>query len=617
MTFHIPQGGFLAAKKKNGQIKDLGDVLNQQGFMSMSFPEENVILAVKEERMGQGLWSCEKGCVVYDLDLTNQVELETQVTRTGAGEGALLLALYDRFGLGMLDMLRGAFSFALWDATKKRLLVATDFFGIKPVVYGDSNGDYMAASRIRTLLLDREVTRNINPNAVYHYLFFQAICSPLTVYSKIRRLEPGVCHLLHGHELSENRYYDITYTKIRDTNENRWQEKVFKAVEKAVGVFVPLSDHDKTGCFLSGGTDSSSIAGMYGKLSGKPAQTFSIGFHDEKYNELEYAQMAVDRFKTRQDAYFVTPSDTLELIPQLSRIYDEPFGNASVVPAFFCAQMAKKTGIDTLLGGDGGDEIFGGNERYVTNLVFERYHKIPGPLRRYALEPVLKLLPDKGIFHKASRYVRRANFKNPYRFYSYNLLAEEDNSKILSDRFQKAVNQDAFMNLAQAHYDRAAGADETNRLLYMDMKLTITDNDLRKVSQMAEAADVQVRYPYLDRDLVDFTAGIPSGLKVKYGKNRYIFKKAMEGFLPDEIINKPKHGMGLPISNWFRSEKILKEFLLDNLFYGSPLIGEYIRKSFMDHIYDAFKKDDTTPFYGDMLWVYLILELWLKETRAN
>jgi asparagine synthase (glutamine-hydrolysing) len=226
-----------------------------------------------------------------------------------------------------------------------------------------------------------------------------------------------------------------------------------------------------------------------------------------------------------------------------------------------------------------------------------------------------KLKGTGGVFHKAARYVRRANFPNPERFYSYNLLAETDNEELLTPDFMERVNPDCFMDIARSHYLRAAPAHDTDRLLYLDMKFTITDNDLRKVTQMVEAAGVRVRYPYLDRDLVDFTTTIPADYKVQYGKNRYIFKRAMEGFLPKEIIQKSKHGMGLPISNWFRTEKILSEFLSDHLFSGKPEIINYIKSDYLETLYKSFKADENTSYYGDTLWVYLILELWLRQTR--
>lgn len=620
MKPNIPQGGFFISKTNADNAIHIKKSLEENGYRTIMFEKENVVLASISEFEGQGIWQSEKGGIAYDVDLTNQKALceltGTEVTVEEAG--ACLWKLYEKYGLDFIDKLRGAFGFALWDNENKKLIVVTDPYGVRPVVYTNINGSYLAASRIRALNLVNLVSIKINPDAIYHYLFFQAVCSPLTIYRDIQKLEPGKGHCITKGNFKEFCHYDICYKPDTSRNEDYWRKSVFKEVKKAVNTFVPLSPNDKTGCFLSGGTDSSTIAGLYTNLSGKPAKTFSIGFDDPKYNELEYARIAVDKFGTDQTEYMVTPEDTLNLISELPKIYDEPFGNASVVAAYYCALAAKEKGVNVLLGGDGGDEIFGGNERYVTNLVFERYHLIPRSLRKVFLEPMLKKLEGVGgVLHKAARYVRRANFPNPERFYSYNLLAETDNEELLTPDFMERVNPDSFMNLARNHYLRAAPAHDTDRLLYLDMKFTITDNDLRKVSQMAEAAGVRVRYPYLDRELVDFTTTIPADYKVKYGKNRYIFKRAMEGFLPQEIIQKSKHGMGLPISNWFRKEKLLSEFLSDHLFSGKPEIINYIKPKYLETLYNSFKSDENTSYYGDTLWVYLILELWLRQTRKG
>ncbi|MBW1677030.1 MAG: asparagine synthase C-terminal domain-containing protein, partial [Deltaproteobacteria bacterium] len=404
----------------------------------------------------------------------------------------------------------------------------------------------------------------------------------------------------------------IRYQPDISRDESYWVNAIPREVEKAVKVHVPLSAYEKTGCFLSGGTDSSSVAGYYTKLCGRPAKTFSIGFDEPKYNELEYARIAANHFGTTQQEYYVTPQDVLTLVDKLPMIYDEPFGNASVIPAYYCARMARESGVEVLLGGDGGDEIFGGNERYVTNLLFELYFVQPRALRALLLEPLLAKLPAAGPLHKANRYVRRANMHNPRRFFSYNLLAETDPVGIFQPEYLTQVDTNCFVSLAKSHYDHAAPAHDTDRLLYIDMKFTITDNDLRKVTQMVETAGVRVRYPFLDRDLVDFTTSIPPTLKVKMGKNRYIFKRAMKGFLPQEIIKKRKHGMGLPIAPWFKTASGLSELLNDTLFSGVPRITEYVRPGFINEMKSAFEADSTS-YYGDNLWVLLILELWLRE----
>ncbi len=592
--------------------------LDSLGAETEYFKEDGVILAAWTITEGRGLWRRPEGGIAYDVDLTNITTLAKEVggDPDGMNPGKILWRLYRSEGVNFVDRLRGAFSFVLWDSKKKRMLAVTDPFGIRPMVYAESKGGFSAGSRIGILLNDEALKLTIDPEAVYHYLFFQAICSPLTIYREIRKLPPGQAVTVADGRAELFTYYDIRYQPDYGKNESYWRHAVFDAVKKAVSEHASEVDPLKTGCYLSGGTDSSSVAGFYNQLTETPAKTFSIGFKEAAFNELDYAHLASRHFGTDQHDYYVTPQNVIDLLYALPRLYDEPFGNSSVVPAYYCARLAKENGVETLLGGDGGDEIFGGNERYVQNLVFALYQRLPAMVRRKMFEPLLGKLPDMPFIYQAKRYVRRSNFPNPKRFFSYNLLAEIDAQDIFQEDFTKSIDTDCFLNLARELYQTAAPAHDTDRLLYIDMKFTITDNDLRKVTRMAEVAGVQVRYPLLDRDLVDFTATIPPELKAKWGKGRYIFKRAMEGFLPDEIIHKTKHGMGLPIAVWFKKDQNLNALLYDVLFSGMPLITEWVRKDFLDRARIAFENDETT-YYGSNLWVFLVLELWLKQLRKD
>lgn len=618
MKPRIPNGGFFAAKYKDRDLKELESTLRARGADTLSQPGPGILFAAWREFPGQGVWSNGKDAVAYDLDLTNEATLLNDLQLDQGADldpGELLWVLYRKYGLDFLDRLRGAFGFALWDDRQGELVVATDPFGIRPVVYSRMKNSFAAASRIRQLLIDSSIPRHIDPEAIYHYLFFHAVCSPVSIYRDVRKLEPGKGLRFKNGSLQSFIHYDIRY-RPENLPESHWIQTIPQEIRKAVEVYVGLSPREKTGCFLSGGTDSSSIAGFYTEITGTPARTFSIGFNESGYNELDYAYIASRHFGTEQHEYSVTPDDVLRLLDALPEIYDEPFGNASVVPAYYCARMARDAECDVLLGGDGGDEIFGGNERYVTNLVFEKYSTIPKPIRHSILGPLLNSLPNIGILEKAKKYVKRANMPNPERFYSYNLLAETDPAMVFRPEYLAMIDPTCFTSLARRVYRNAEPAHDTNRLLYIDMKFTMTDNDLRKVTQMAESTGIRVRYPFLDRDLVNFTTKIPATLKVKWKKNRYIFKKAMEGFLPQKIIEKKKHGMGLPVAPWFRKDERLKEVLNDLLFAGTPQIAYYFRLSFLREMQSAFEKDETS-YFGDNLWVFFVLESWLRQKASQ
>lgn len=610
----VPYGGFFAsqactAAEKNWQ----NSFAAHPTAKSVSFAESGVVLAAWSQFAGQGLWSENNCAVAYDTDITNLQSLCSLADMSDGGAvdiGLLLWRLYRKYGQDFSDKLRGAFAFALWDGAEKKLLVVTDYYGIRPVVFNRQEKGFVAASRIKHLEIFG-IQKEINPEAIYHYLFFQAICSPVSIYKGIHKLEPGKGLQVKNGLPTEFTWYDLKYRPNNGQSEKEWCEQISQEVEQAVSNFVPVTDKNKTGCFLSGGTDSSSIAGHFTRLLGEPGKTFSIGFDDPKYNELDFARIAVKHFGTDQNEYLVTPADVLNLIEYLPKIYDEPLGNASVVAAYYCAKLARDQGVETMLGGDGGDEIFGGNERYVANLVFQRYAQLSDFFRKGLFEPLLKMMPSTGVFYKAKRYVRRASMPNPRRFYSYNLLAEMDNAEIFQPEFLAQIDTDCFFQRAEHLYEQAAPADDTDRLLYLDMKFTITDNDLRKVTQMVEAAGLQVRYPLLDRDLVDFSCTIPPQLKVKPGKNRYVFKEAMRGFLPDEVIDKTKHGMGLPIAKWLKEDLDLNALLESSLFSGKPQITKFVRPDYLQHLRACLYSEDT-PYYGDNLWVFLVLEKWLK-----
>ena len=616
MTFNIPYGGFYAALTDPKTAEKMRYNLEASDAKVITFDNHGIVMASWNQFQGQGAWNCDSGAVCYDLELSNETALRALVqedTDISIDLGELIWKLYKKFGRQIFDRFRGAFALALWDNMENQLIVITDCYGIRPVVYTKSPSCIAAASRIRHL-----VSAGINPgilrsDAVFHYIFFQAICTPLTIYENIDKLSPGKGLVIDKMGVTAFTHYDINYNENFSKTETEWCREIFNEVEKAVEAYARDLPLDRTGCFLSGGTDSSSIVGLYTKFTGKPVKTFSIGFDDPKYNEMDFAQTAANVFNTDQHAYFVTPDDVLYLIEILPEIYDEPFGNASVVPAFFCANLAAQSGVSYLLGGDGGDEIFGGNERYVTNLVFEKYLKLPGMLRCNMIEPLLAIMPDRGILHKAKRYVRRANIRNPERFYSYNLLAETGLEQIFRKDFLETLDPESFIDIARRHYKATGSTHYTNRLMYLDMKFTITDNDIRKVTQMVESVGLKVRSPLLHRDLVDFSTTIPAELKVKWGKNRYIFKQAMKGFLPDEIISKSKHGMGLPVTPWFKKDKHMNTFLYDNLFSGAPALQKYIHPDFIHKMKAAFETDETS-YYGDNLWVFLILEMWLKKS---
>lgn len=573
-------------------------------------------LAGRVEIGGAQVFEDERLRVAVDSSLCNARQLAQELALAPGDEARLIGALYLRHGLDFLTRLQGVFALALFDKQSGRLLVATDPYGIKPVVYAEGPGGVAFAPRLKALLaVPAFAAPELDAEALVEYFNHSAIPTPKTIFRGLRKLAPGHYLLIEpGADAARvQAYYDIDYAKA-DSDPIDYLEQVPRMIEQSTRTQLDyeLAQGRKVGCFLSGGTDSSTLVGMVKKLAGR-VQTFSIGFDEPGYNELGYARIAARHFGAESHEYIVTPEDVLSAITAVGEAYDEPFGNSSVVPAYFCARLAREHGIDTLFAGDGGDEIFGGNERYAGDKVFARYRQVPALLRKGLLEPLLAAAPAvHPVIDKGKKYVRRANIPLPDRFYSYNPVMALGMTNIFAPELLRTLNGYDPVAWARRLFDGARAADDLDRLLYLDMKFTITDNDVPKVSAMAAKAGVRVAYPLLDRPLVDFAAAMPVDLKVKGTYLRYAFKKSLSGFLPQEIIDKKKHGFGLPIGVWARSHPQVSAFVRDTLLGSGCGIRGYFRDGFIEEIFQAHQQSGAA-YYGDILWQLIILELWRRK----
>jgi asparagine synthase (glutamine-hydrolysing) len=369
-------------------------------------------------------------------------------------------------------------------------------------------------------------------------------------------------------------------------------------------------DADRIGAFLSGGTDSSTIAGLLAEIGGRGPDTYSIGFQAEGFDEMSYARIAARHFRCRAHEYYVTPEDVVEAIPLIARAYDEPFGNASAVPTYCCARLAHDDGKRLMVAGDGGDELFGGNARYAKQKAFEWYSGIPAALR-HGLEPVALHLPGGeqiGPLRKLQSYVRQARIPLPERLDAYNLLEREGFAAVFEPEFLRGIDVQRPAALAREAYLRASSTSAVDRMMHLDLKQTLADNDLRKVNRMCEFAGVEARYPMLDEAVVAFSGRIAPTEKVRGLRLRHFFKQALRDFLPAETIAKSKHGFGLPFGLWLRSHPRLAE-LADASLAAFAKRG-WMRRDFIDRLLTAHRQDHAT-YYGAMIWVVVMLEHWL------
>ena len=521
-----------------------------------------------------------------------------------------LIRNYEENGEQFLSQISGGFSLVLVDQEKQKIILAIDPIGQKSLYYAQTKDGLVFGSTADSIIQHPEVGNEIAEQSVYDYVYFHQCPSPNTIYKKVNKLEGGQMLIFQDNKISLKHYWMPEFSeKLSGTIEQaakELQERLIQVVKNEV-----LTEQN-TGAFLSGGLDSSSVVGALSKAYPDKAKTFTIGFPVEGYDEISYSRIASRHFKTEPHEYYLTPEDAVAAIPKIAEHYDEPFGNSSALPTYYCAKLAKENGVNRLLAGDGGDELFAGNERYAKQLLFESYFKVPG-LMRSGFESIYNHLPQsllqQNLFQKGKRYIDQANVPLPDRLQDYNFLHRHKTDEIFTDGFVEKINTGSPLQSLRDSYDRPQTASALNRMLYMDWKTTLHDNDLVKVNKMCEMAGVEVVYPMLDMSIVNLSCQIPSAEKLKKGQLRWFYKQAMQDFLPQEIINKSKHGFGLPFGIWLKEFQPLKELAYDSLHDLKK--RPYFRAEFIDNAI-AMHQGTHASYYGELIWMLMMLEQWLQ-----
>ncbi|MEM6579657.1 MAG: asparagine synthase-related protein [Pseudomonadota bacterium] len=531
------------------------------------------------------------------------------------GHAAALAEGYGRRGADVLDLLGGSFVFAIHDPQEQACLLACDRTGIMPLYYAYGDAGLVFATRADTVANEPGVDARFDPQALFDFLYFHVVPGPETVYAGVKRLQPGECLRWSEGEVSIEPYWVMDYEKeVLDGSCEEWRKRSLELLSDAVRRHT--EGKSTVGAFLSGGIDSSTISGLLSRLDAGSARTYSIGFDADGYDEMEYARIVARHFGAEHHEYYVTPDDVASAIPRLAAHFDQPFANASAVPTFYCAQMAKSDGVDRLLAGDGGDELFGGNYRYAKQELFALYDRVPAALRQYVLEPALlrSSLGNVGPFRKLANYISQANLPMPQRMESYNLLERLGPESVLTDAVMEQIDVNAPLQLLSETYEQARASSMLNRILTVDMRFTLADSDLPKVTRACEMAGVQVAFPFLDDRVVEFCSRLPTREKVRGRKLRYLFRDAVREFLPEQVLTKKKHGFGLPFGVWLREYPLLRELTHDSL---NALKGrELIKPEFIDNLLEQHSTGHAA-YYGTMVWTLLMLEQWLSVQEQS
>lgn len=550
--------------------------------------------------------------IVYNGEIYNFLKIREDLIKKGhtfcsKSDTETIIHLYEEYGTECLEYLRGMFAFALWDENKKFLFLARDRVGQKPLYYFFNGKHFVFASEIKAIIADDKISRKPDYTALHHYLTYQAVPWPLTAFQGIKKLPPAHYLVFKNGHINIKRYWKLTYLPKHKLSEEDIKGELIERMKEAVKIRL-ISDVP-LGAFLSGGVDSSAIVAMMTGMMDDPVKTFSIGFKAQAYNELHYAKIVADRFNTEHTEFIVEPN-ALEVLPKIVWHYNEPFADSSAVPTYYVSELAREH-VTVILNGDGGDENFAGYGRYVANEFSRKISKIlPPPLTKIIL-PFIMMFPHgsdpNAFFWRLKRFFQE--YPNSPEIRNGHWLCHftsEMKTELYSEEFLEQFSKIDSFEILLNKYKEAQADTFLDKTLYADVMGYLPDTLLVKVDVASMANSLEARSPFLDHVFMEFAAKIPSQLKLKGRRTKYILKEALKGILPDEILNRPKMGFGVPIDQWFRNE--LKEMVYDTLLSDTAVQRGYFRPKAVRNIIDEHVSGKWNWQY--QIWNLLMLELW-------
>jgi len=539
-------------------------------------------------------------------DLKKDLESRGYKFRTNSDTETIIHA-YDEYGEDCVRLLRGMFALAIWDEQEQSLFIARDRVGKKPLFYTvTADGEFVFGSELKVLLAHGGVTREIDHGALDSYLTFGYVPEELCIFKGVKKLEPGHFLIFRNGEIRIEKYWDFDYagetvTESEDEIADDLLGKLREAVEIRLMSEVPL------GAFLSGGVDSSAVVGLMSQIMDKSVKTFSIGFQEDSFNELKFARLAAKHFQTDHHEFILTP-DFVDVIDDLVWHFDEPFADSSALPTYMVSKLAREH-VSVVLSGDGGDELFAGYTRYVTDRNRSGLERLPLGIRKKLIRPLSEALPHGArgknyLFNisldAAGRYIDSiSHFNGPRK---RKLFSNEIRTK-MNGSFERG--EKLFRQIASS----VSSKDAVENLLYLDSKTYLPGDILTKVDRMSMAASLEARSPLLDHKLIEYVTRIPSHLKLKRNESKYIFKKAIEGFVPPEILHREKQGFGVPIGDWINVQ--LKDRINADLADRRFVERGYFDAKYVNLLLDEHRRGRRD--HSHALWTLWMLELWHRR----
>ncbi len=561
------------------------------------------------------LWITFNGEIYNFQELRDELVAHGHVFRSHCDTEAILHA-YEQWGEDCVHRFRGMFAFAIWDTKSKRLFAIRDRRGKKPFFYHWDGKVFRFASELASVVADPEVPRTMDPQAIDYYLTWGYVPAPRTAYEAVKKLPPGHVLTLDANaavpEVRTRRYWTLKYLpKSRISFEDakaQLREILTESVRVRMISDVPL------GAFLSGGVDSSIVVGIMASLSDQPVKTFSIGFHDAAYNELEHARRIANKWGTDHHEHFVEP-DAMGILPMLVRHYGEPYSDSSAVPTYYVSQITRRH-VTVALNGDGGDESFLGYERYLANQISETIQKIPGS--GIGVRMLQRVLPhnveSKSMLSRIHRFLKVAMMPEADRYAHWiGYFGESAKQSMYKADFSQRVNSREPLDWYDRIVEAQPGLAAPERANLADFHGYLPYDLLVKVDIATMANSLEARSPLLDHKLLEFAAQLPQNYKLRGRKFKWILRQTFPEMLPPENVNRRKAGFGVPIGSWIRES--MKPMVEDHLLSESSYIRQYLNPETIERMVRKHMNGEAN--YSFRIWNLLMLEMWHREFRVS
>jgi asparagine synthase (glutamine-hydrolysing) len=553
------------------------------------------------------IWIVFNGEIYNFLDLREELQKKGHTFRSRT-DTETIIHLYEEKGVECVHDLRGMFAFAIWDENKKRLFCARDRAGKKPFVYAHTEDGLVFASEIKSLLKDPALKRNLDYSAIHHYLTYQYVPSPLSIFKDIKKLPPAHVLIYEGGDLTIKRYWSLSYQKkLHLSSVGEYGEQFRDLFQEAVKI--RLSSDVPLGAFLSGGIDSSLVVAVMSRLMNQPVKTFSIGFEEEGYDEVAFARIIAEKYETDHHEFTVKP-DAVSILPQLVWHYNEPFADSSAIPTYYVSKMTRDF-VTVALNGDGGDESFAGYERYVADKLADYYRRVPPFIREGIIRRVVDTLPHsinrRNFFRRLKRFVKGISEPPERRYVRWICFFDNEMKGDLYTPSFKDLNRELdSADLTVKWYERADAEQFLDRTLFVDVMSYLPEDLLVKVDIASMAHSLEARSPFLDHKVMEFAALLPPNLKLRGMETKFLLKDTLSDIVPQEILQRKKMGFGVPLDVWFRND--LKEMAYDVLLDQKSIERGYFRKEYVLQMLDDHVSKRYDHSYR--IWALLFLELW-------